>query len=188
MKKLLLVALLTIFCSSLALAQSLSGIPTPQGAKITTSMDVTRDQLLQQLTVMSSSFLPGDADMPNVNWDELKAACEPLKRVQFAEMEITGKYSSSDVISLFEKKVAGRRILYYLDGNSNEGVVMIACPKDGGYFCAQISRIMSAPKGKVTGAKIQATRIYGFPDMAGIAKFIGGLTAALGANIHLSVR
>jgi hypothetical protein len=148
-------------------------------------MDVTRDQLLQQLSIMSSAMAVGGSDIPDINWDDLKDACQTLKRVEFCEMEIAGKYSSADILALFEKKIAGRRIFFHLDGRTNEALVILASPKDGGYFCARIISEKDS-KGKARGATIQAARVYGFPDVTQLAKFAGNLAATFGGTVGLS--
>lgn len=170
----LVIALGTVHAEETA-ATGVPGIPTPPGAKVTTEMNVERDQIIAQLGMMMSMQR---TNIPKLSEDELGVALGSLESTQFAEMKVSGKYSATDMLSLFEREVAGRRVIWNTNGKPGSGFLLVATP-EGGYFGAQISPTISK-QGRLTAGTIRAVRTTGFIDVANAIKLALPLLSEMG--------
>jgi hypothetical protein len=152
-----------------AQAEQPLAIPIPQGATVVTEVNIGRAELVTQIEAFTGQ-MPAEA-LAGFRLDRAKIEeiLGTLQRVQYAEMKITGKYSPPDLLALFEKEVGGRRIAYDISRGPGWGLVVLAMPQNGGYFGAVITSD-NYKQGKANTGRIQAVRLFGFPDVAKAAE------------------
>jgi hypothetical protein len=144
-------------------------IPTPPGAKVTTELNMDREQILTQIQGFASAFaLDGSG---KIEQSDLEEALGSLERVQYAEMQVTGKYTSSDLVAFYEKEVGGRRVVYDISGGPSRGTLLLKSPNGDGYLFVSIN-IAKYSAAKPSEARIRAGRIFGFPDVAKATKLL----------------
>jgi len=157
-------------------------IPKPPGATITMEVNAGREQILAHLQSIVAEFNQPNASM-KIDPEKLREALGTLERVQYAEMKISGRYTAKDLIGLFEKEVGGRRVIYDVSGPTGTGLVVLACPQDGGYFGAVIESD-NYKEGKANTGSIRAGRLFGFPDVGKAVSLAGPLLPAMAFGVN----
>jgi|GEM_PF-3784721 len=143
-----------------------SSIPVPEGAQVTTEMAMNHDQLMSQLDLMTA-FAPPSVGQLDIN--ALRLAFDPIKYVQYAQMNYKSGDTPDKLIAFFESKIGGRRIIYDIGSLPGAGLIMIAT-QDGGYFAAMINTPAPGSSKDDTEGSIQAFRIFGSPNIEQLVK------------------
>lgn len=162
---------------------ALAGIPIPPGAKVNTEMNVDRDQIITQIGSILS--MQGDGKTPEISETDLKAALGSLQRVQFAKMDVGGKYSAVDMLAVFENGAGGRRVVWSTDGKPGSGFMLLSMP-DGGYFGTMITPSISKD-GRLLAGSITAFKTVGFIDIASAIKLAVPMLKSMGLTDKVNV-
>lgn len=142
-------------------------IPVLKGAELTTEMNVEREQIPEVLPLLLSQ---SGSDF-EIDSKKLDKALGTIKRIQYAEMVVKGKFTSAKILEFFEKSVNGKRVVYDLSKGPDRGTLIIALPERSGYFGVSI-KAEKDKNNKITGAKIKAVKMFGCPDAVKMAELL----------------
>jgi hypothetical protein len=155
------------------------GIPTPPGATVTMELNMGRDQMVGQLAMLTAGIESSSSGAIKISPAELQEALGGLESAQYMEMQLPAKYRASDILSLFQKEVGGRRVLY--DVSKSDSVRLLLATDGGGYFGALIDAAKDK-KGKITSGRIRAARLYGFLDARKSARIAMPILLQMGVS------
>jgi len=142
-------------------------IPILKGAELTAEMSVERKQIPDVLPLLLSQ----SGSELEINSEKLEKALGTIKRIQYAEMKVKGKFTSDKILEFFEKNVSGKRVAYDLSKGPDTGMLIIALPEKGGYFGVNI-KAEKDKNNKVIGAKVRAVKMAGCPDAVKMAELL----------------